>query len=83
MTGWMLALLALLPPFAIAVAATFRGGIGARFAAVQLATGIAVPMLVLMTFAFDQSALIDVALALALLSLPGTLLLALFVERWL
>jgi multisubunit Na+/H+ antiporter MnhF subunit len=36
-----------------------------------------------MTFAFDQPALIDLALALALLSLPGTLLLSLFLERWL
>jgi multicomponent Na+:H+ antiporter subunit F len=83
MTVWMLAVLALAPPFAVAVAAAFRGDTAARFVAVQLATGIGVPILVLMTFAFDQSALIDIALTLALMSLPGTLLLALFLERWL
>jgi multisubunit Na+/H+ antiporter MnhF subunit len=79
----MLAILALLPVFALAVAAALRGRLGERFVAVQLASGLSIPMLVLMTFAFDQSALIDLALALALLSLPGTLLLAMFMERWL
>jgi multisubunit Na+/H+ antiporter MnhF subunit len=79
----MLAILALLPVFALAVAAALRGRLGERFVAVQLASGLAIPMLVLMTFAFDQSALIDLALALALLSLPAALLLAMFMERWL
>jgi multisubunit Na+/H+ antiporter MnhF subunit len=79
----MLALLALLPAFAIPVATALRGEIGGRFVSMQLATALAIPLLVLMTFAFDQSALIDLALALALLSLPGTLLLAMFLERWL
>ena len=36
-----------------------------------------------MTFAFDQSSFIDLALTLALLTLPGTLVMALFLERWL
>ncbi len=79
----MAALLALLPAFALPVATALRGDMGRRFVAVQLAVALAVPMLVLMTFAFDQSALIDLALALALLSLPGTLLVAVFLERWL
>jgi multicomponent Na+:H+ antiporter subunit F len=79
----MLALLALLPMFAIPVVTALRGNMGGRFVAVQLAVALAIPMLVLMTFAFDQPALIDVALALALLSLPGTLVLAMFLERWL
>ncbi len=83
MTPWMLALLALAPPFAVAVLSAFHGGAGSRFVAAQLATAIAIPALVLMTFAFDQSALIDLALSLCLLSLPGTLLLARFLERWL
>jgi len=50
---------------------------------VQLATAVATLILALMTFAFDQSAFIDLALALALLALPGTLLMTLFLERWL
>jgi multisubunit Na+/H+ antiporter MnhF subunit len=36
-----------------------------------------------MTFAFDQGSFIDLPLALALLALPGTLAMALFLERWL
>jgi multicomponent Na+:H+ antiporter subunit F len=79
----MVALLALLPAFVVPVIAACRGGAGARLPALQLATAVATPALVLMTFAFDQSALIDLALTLALLALPGTLLLALFLERWL
>jgi multicomponent Na+:H+ antiporter subunit F len=83
MSGWMLAVLALMPAFAIATIAAFRGGTGARFVATQLVASITIPILVLMTFAFDQSALIDLALTVALLSLPATLLLATFLERWL
>jgi multicomponent Na+:H+ antiporter subunit F len=83
MTVWMAAVIALLPPLAVATVAASRGGAAGRFVSVQMGTAIATPLLVLMTFAFDQPALIDIALALALLSLPGTLVLALFLERWL
>ncbi len=83
MNAWMLALAALLPAFLVPVLAAFRGDTRGRLVALQLGTAVTVPMLVLMTFAFDQPALIDLALALALLSLPATLLLALFLERWL
>jgi multicomponent Na+:H+ antiporter subunit F len=83
MTAWMLAVIALLPPLVVAVAAASRGGAAGRFVAVQLGTAVTTPLLVLMTFAFDQPALIDVALTLALLSLPGTLVLSMFLERWL
>lgn len=83
MTPWMLAVLALLPALAVPVAAACRGGTAGRLVAVQLATSIATMILVLMTFAFDQSAFVDLPLALALLALPGTLVMALFLERWL
>ncbi len=83
MTPWMIAILAMVPAFAMAVCTGLRGRIEQRFVGVQLAVSIAIAMLVLMTFAFDASALIDLALALSLLSLPGTLLIALFLERWL
>jgi multicomponent Na+:H+ antiporter subunit F len=83
MSAWMFALLALLPAFAVPVLAALRGEMEGRFVAAQLAVAIAIPVLVVMTFAFDQSALIDLGLTLALLSLPGTLLVAIFVERWL
>ncbi len=83
MTPWMLATIALLPAFAVPVLAARRGGTGARLVAVQLAGAIAALEFALMTFAFDQSAFMDLALTLALLSLPATLAMALFLERWL
>ncbi|MBH9536855.1 monovalent cation/H+ antiporter complex subunit F [Novosphingopyxis sp. YJ-S2-01] len=80
---WLAASIALILPFALAAFAIWRGPIAGRLAAVQLASVIAVLLLVAMDFAFDQPAAIDIALSLALLSLPGTLLYALFEERWL
>jgi multicomponent Na+:H+ antiporter subunit F len=83
MNPWLLASLALLPPLLCAVVAAGRGLLGGRLVAVQLAGSMAAFLLVALTFAFSQPSSIDLALAFALLSLPGTLLLALFVERWL
>ena len=82
-TGWTAAFVLLLPAFAIPVVAALRGGTADRLAAVPLAGGVATVLLALITFVFDQSSFIDIALCLALLTLPGTLVLALFLERWL
>lgn len=79
----MSATLALLPALLAPVALACRGAVGARLVAVQLATSVTLLILALMTFAFDQSAFMDLPLALALLSAPGTLLMTLFLERWL
>ena len=83
MNPWMFATLALLPAFAIPVLSACRGSAAQRLVAIQLASAIATPVLILMTFAFDQPALIDLALTLALLTLPGTLVITLFLGRWL
>lgn len=83
MTLWMLAVLALLPALAVPVVAACRGELASRLVAVQLATSLTAMILVLMTFAFDQSSFVDLPLALELLALPGTLVMALFLERWL
>lgn len=83
MTAWMLAVLALLPAAAIPVLMACRGHVAARLVAVQLAGAVTSLILVLMTFAFDQPAFVDLPLCLALLSVPGTLAMALFLERWL
>lgn len=84
MTGlWLAAALALLPPLGLAVAAAASGALAFRLVAVQLATSVAVLLLVVMSFALDQPAVIDLALVLAVLTLPGTLLFAVFQERWL
>jgi len=54
------------------------GPIHLRLVAVELATSLAV--LLAFAFAFDQASSIDLALTLALLTLGGTLILALFRE---
>ncbi len=83
MTGWTVAFVALLPAFAIPMVAALRGSTAHRLAAVPMAGSVATLLLVLVTFVFDQSSFIDIALCLALLSLPGTLAFAVFLERWL
>lgn len=84
MTGlWLAAALALLPPLGLAVVAAARGALAFRLVAMQLATSVAVLLLVVMSFTLDQPAVIDLALVLAVLTLPGTLLFAVFQERWL
>ena len=83
MTSWTVATLALLTPFAIAGFHATRGGLSQRLVGLQLATSLLIMTLTLLTFALEQPSFIDLPLALALLSLPGTLLAALFLERWL
>ena len=83
MTIWTVTTIALLPPLALALFSACRGPAASRLAAVQLATAVTGMVLALMTFAFDQPAFIDLSLSLALLSMPGTLVMALFLERWL
>ncbi|MCR0981233.1 monovalent cation/H+ antiporter complex subunit F [Roseomonas populi] len=80
---WLAATAALLPPFALAALLALRGSAGTRLVAAQLASSIAVPLLVAMSYAFDQPSIADLPLTLVLLTLPGTLLMAVFLERWL
>ncbi|HYZ33960.1 MAG TPA: monovalent cation/H+ antiporter complex subunit F [Crenalkalicoccus sp.] len=83
MNAWSLALLALLPALLPPIGLALRGATGTRLVAAQCASAIAVWALALMSFAFDQPMLADLPLALGLLSLPGTLLFTVFLERWL
>lgn len=80
---WLWATVALLPPFALAALMALRGPMAGRLVAAQLASAVAVPVLVAMSYAFDQPSEVDLALSLVLLTLPGTLLMAVFLERWL
>ncbi len=80
---WLLAVIALVPPFAVAVGAGFVGSVADRLVAVEFVASLAVLVMVLMSFAFDQPSLIDLPLTIAFLSLPGTLVFAHFLERWL
>ena len=81
--AWLAASLALLPPFLAAVIAAGRGAVSRRLVAVELASALLVMLLIALSFAFDQPSSIDLALTAALLALPGMLVFALFVERWL
>ena len=83
MTSWSLAFLALLPAFAIPALAALRGDTINRLAALPLAGAVASILLVVFPFVAGQRSFIDIALCLALLTLPGTLALAVFLERWL
>jgi multisubunit Na+/H+ antiporter MnhF subunit len=83
MSAWLAAVIALLPPLAVAFWAGLRAGTADRLVALQLAAAVSVLILVLMSFAFDQPSFIDVPLTIAFLSLPGTLIFAQFLERWL
>ena len=83
MMPWLATVIALLPAFAVPAFVALHAGVGSRMAAVQLAGCIAAFLLAAMSFAFDQSSFIDLALCLALVSIPSTFLIALFMERWL
>ena len=83
MSIWLLATILLLPPLAVVVALAMRGAANQRLAAVQLAGALSAMILAAMTFAFDQPSFADLALCLTLLSVPGTLLYTMFMERFL
>lgn len=82
-TPWLVAAIGFLPALAAAILMCARGSLGQRLAAVQLAGAIAILLLAVMTFAFEQASSMDLALTLALLALPAALLYAVFLERWL
>lgn len=83
MSAWLLAAIGLLPPLVAAVVACGRGGTSGRLVALTFAFSLAVFEFVLLEFVFAQPSSLGLALALALLGLPGTLALVLFRERWL
>ena len=83
MSPWLAALVALLPPLAVTFWVGLRAGTADRLVALELAATLSVLIMVLMSFAFDQPSFIDLPLTIAFLSLPGTLVFAHFLERWL
>jgi multisubunit Na+/H+ antiporter MnhF subunit len=80
---WLLAVIALMPPVGVAVGAGLVTGAARRLIAVEFLASLIVLVMVLMSFAFDQPSLVDLPLTIAFLSLPGTLVFAHFLERWL
>lgn len=83
MTAWtwtaLALMLALLPPaFVIVVRGTFD-----RLIALQFAGTVTTLALVVLAVAFGESSIVSLALALALLTLPGSLVFIDIYERWL
>ncbi len=72
-------LLALIIPGWVAMRAT----ITERLVAVQLGSVITALTLVCLSLGFGQTSFLDIAVAITVLSLPGTLVLTIFLERWL
>jgi len=83
MSAWSLAAIGLLPPLIAAVIAAGRGGTSKRLVAYEFVVSLAVFEFVLLDVMLAQPSSWGLALALALLGLPGTLVLVLFRERWL
>lgn len=83
MSPWLAAAIGLLPAVAVALYGCAVGRLHSRLAAAQLAGGVGAAVLVTMSVAFGQPSSIDLTLMLCLLTLPASLLFALFMERWL
>jgi multisubunit Na+/H+ antiporter MnhF subunit len=83
MSVWWMSSLALVVPLAVPLLAVAREDSAGRFVALQLMSSLATLTLIVLSFALGQPSFIELPVALALLSLPGTLLMALFLERWL
>src|SRR5579884_2048786 len=79
MNAWLAAAIALLPALGCCLVVATRSGLADRLVALELATAIAVFVLMLLIVAFDQPSFVDLALTLALLSFPGSLVYAHFV----
>ena len=83
MNLWLTAAVALLPALAAAGWVAAVADIENRFVAVELGTTLAVFMLMLLSVGYDQPSFIDLGLTVVLLSFPGALAYAHFLERWL
>lgn len=83
MNHFMLAAVALLACYVPCGFVASRHRTMDRLAALQVAVVIAVLEIMIMSEAFSQPSFIDLALAMALLSFPATLVFAYLMERWL
>jgi len=83
MNAWLIATLALVPPFAVTLALTIIGSVAKRLVAFQAGSSLLLVMLLLLALAEDQPSFLDLPLVLAVTGLAGSLLYAHFLERWL
>lgn len=82
-TTWVAATGALLVLFALGAVAVLRGDTLSRVVGLQLASVLAPVIAVGVAVATGRHVLLEVALALAVLSLAGSLVYARSLERWL
>jgi multicomponent Na+:H+ antiporter subunit F len=83
LNAWGVASLALVPALAFCLWCAARGAVAQRLVAAQFGGSIATFQLAALTFALSEPSSVDLALTLTILTLPATLLFAVFVERWL
>ncbi|MBV8736368.1 MAG: hypothetical protein JO007_03740 [Alphaproteobacteria bacterium] len=83
MNLWLTAAVALLPALAAAGWVAAVADIENRFVALELGSTLTVFMLMLLSVGYDQPSFIDLGLTVVLLSFPGALAYAHFLERWL
>ena len=65
------------------VVAVNRGDLVARLVAVELAAPVTVMVCLVLAAAFDRPAYLDVGLVLAVVTFPGSMVYARYLERWL
>ncbi len=83
MNLWLIAALAILLVVIPCGFVLIRAPVMDAVVALQFATGAGVLALVLIAIGLGRPSFLDIALTLALLSYPATLLFAHFLERWL
>jgi multisubunit Na+/H+ antiporter MnhF subunit len=83
MSPWLIAFVLCLPPFALAAQRALCGRVAQRLVAMELAVCLGTLMMLLASFAWPHDELIDLPLALGLVSVPGALVFTHFLERWL
>jgi multisubunit Na+/H+ antiporter MnhF subunit len=81
-TIWLWSAIALIAAITVPVVRTCRGRMAERLVAVQMMTALTTLVLIIMSFAFDAPSLMDLPLTLVLLGIPGMLLMAVALERW-
>lgn len=82
MTAWFVAAVALLLGVGLCLAGTLRGAVADRLVALELAGVVSTLAFLVLAEAFGRGIYADLAVVLALVSFPGGLVFARFLEHW-
>lgn len=83
MSPWLIAFPLCVPPYGVAAYRALSGRAAQRLVAAELAVCFATLMLVFAGYAWPHDGVVDLAVALGLVSVPGTLAYTHFLQRWL